>query len=419
MEASLERLVPPDVRVMAVRACRPFSTIERTIRGQAREALPGDDRGSSERSRGGGRRSRWLTHLARVKDVIDGMLAIPDKESGWIVPAVLRGLMHMAARGRPDVIYSSAPPWSGQAVAWVLAALSGRPWVADFRDPWARAPARDWRLRFRQRAVERLERQVVGRADAVLFVTRANRDEFAAFYGPAAARRFHLVPNGCDPTEFEGLTPAPAAGMFVLLHAGTFYGPRNPLPILRAVASAIGRRALDPATFRLRLLGTNSLAFDLAAESRRLGIEQVVEVLPRASRAETLQQMVSASALLLVQTNTTVSIPGKAYEYLAAGRPVLALSEEGETAELVRASGAGVVVRPDEPVAAIEAALLEIVARGGRRVVPAESALFDGRVHAATTERLLHEFARRGRRRSSAVQVAPGGPAAMTKESRR
>jgi glycosyltransferase involved in cell wall biosynthesis len=420
VEASLARLVPPDVRVIAVRAFRPLSTIERLIRGRTRKGSTSEDRGNAGSSATGRRRPAWLTGLARVKDFIDGMLAIPDNESGWIAPAALRGLMQMVANGRPDVIYSSAPPWSGQTVAWILAALAGRPWVADFRDPWARAPGRDWRLPFRQRAVERIERRVVGRADGILFVTRANLDEFAAFYGSAAARRFHLVPNGCDPTEFETLTPKPSPGKFVLLHAGTFYGPRNPLPILRGVASAVSRGALDPDTFRLRLLGTNSLALDLAAESRRLGIEHIVEIMPRASRAETLQQMMSASALLLVQTNTTVSIPGKAYEYLAARRPVLALSEEGETAELVRASGLGVVVRPDEPIAAIEAALLEIVALAGHPVSPAAPELFDGRVHAATTERLLVEFARCRRRRSGVVQPVEGNrPVAATEESRR
>jgi glycosyltransferase involved in cell wall biosynthesis len=420
VETSLTRLVPADVRVMAVRAFRPFYTVERAIRRHPRNGNSGGGSDGAESREIVVGRPRWLTQLARAKDLIDAVLTIPDKEAGWILPATLRGLLHMAASGRPDVIYSSAPPWSGQAVAWILAALSGRPWVADFRDPWARAPGRDWRLPFRQRAVERIERQVVGRADAVLFVTRANLDEFAALYGSAAARRFHLVPNGCDPTEFETLTPKPSPGTVVLLHAGTFYGPRNPLPILRGVASAVSRGALDPDTFRLRLLGTNSLALDLAAESRRLGIEHIVEIMPRASRAETLQQMMSASALLLVQTNTTVSIPGKAYEYLAARRPVLALSEEGETAELVRASGLGVVVRPDEPIAAIEAALLEIVALAGHPVSPAAPELFDGRVHAATTERLLVEFARCRRRRSGVVQPVEGNrPAAITEESRR
>jgi glycosyltransferase involved in cell wall biosynthesis len=423
IEPSLEAKVPVEVEVLRVRAIRPFAALENLLRRlRRRRDRAGGERAASPAPGTAPPQSRTgLRHaFSRAIGSVEAALDIPDKESGWILPAILRGVWHMLRAGRPDVIYSSAPPWSGQVVALWLTRFSGRPWVADFRDPWARAPGRDWRRPFRFRAVERLERQVVGRADAVLFVTRANLDEFTAFYGPRAARRFHLVPNGCDPTEFESITAEPPAGTFVLLHAGTFYGPRNPLPILRGVASAVRRGVLDPARARVRLLGTSSLTVDLAAEARRLGIEQIVEILPRASREETLTQMKGASALLLVQTNTTVSIPGKAYEYLAAGRPVLALSEEGETAELVRASGLGIVVRPDEPIEVLEAAVLDIVALAARPVAPAAPELFDGRVHAATTERLLLAFARKDRRRLSEAQSLAGSrQSAITEESRR
>ena len=107
--------------------------------------------------------------LAVVIDA-DTALAIPDQESAWLMPAVARG--YAAARGqRPDVLYSSAPPWTGHLVARALSGLLGRAWVADFRDPWSRAPWREDRPPFVLRALARLERQVVARADAVLFVT--------------------------------------------------------------------------------------------------------------------------------------------------------------------------------------------------------------------------------------------------------
>jgi glycosyltransferase involved in cell wall biosynthesis len=330
---------------------------------------------------------------ARALGFLEAALSIPDHESGWLVPAIARGLWTCRS-WRPDVIYSSAPPWTGQVVAWVLASVVGRPWMADFRDPWARAPARMWRP-FVSRANGALERMVVTRADAILVVTRANRDEFTTFYGPALGDRFHLVPNGCDPSEFAGLHASSDEGRFVLLHAGTLYGPRNPLPLLRALARAVGRGVIARDRFRLRLLGLISLDVDVTAECRRLGIDDLVEIVPRVTRGESLQQMVSAAALLLVQPVTTVSVPGKAYEYLAAGRPILAVTEEGETAELVRASGIGVAVQPGAPTEDIETALLEVMAIASRSYVPAPAALYDGRIHAVTTAALLQQLAAR------------------------
>ncbi len=417
VERGLEAQVPAGVDVLQVRAIRPVNAFERMLRGKGRPvsgtAVPSPAAAAPAVRKG--KRAPWVEALLSVRNLVESALEIPDKESGWITPAIVRGVRHMARSGRPDVIYSSAPPWSGQVVAWVLASLSRRPWVADFRDPWSRAPWRDWRP-FRQRAIAALERRVVNRADAILFVTAANLAEFASFHGPSAAARFRLVPNGCDPTELESVPPLPPREPFVLLHAGTLYGERSPMPVIRAIARGVSRGAIDPARFRLRLLGNVSLAVDVPDECRKLGILEVVEFVSRVTRAESLQEMKSASALLLVQTGTTVSVPGKAYEYLAAGRPVLALSEEGETSALVRASGIGVSVTPDAPVEAIEAALLQVIALAGRPFPPAPAALYDGRVHAVNASLLLREFA--GAPQSAAPPAAVVAAAGSSKESR-
>lgn len=419
VEPNLLAQVPDGTDVLQVRAVRPFNAVERLLRGRRRPALEHSESSvaaSPERVSGAVRRAPWVKALASIRDFVEAALDIPDKESGWMAPAILRGLRHMAASGRPDVIYSSAPPWSGQVVAWVLAVLSRRPWLADFRDPWARAPWREWRRPFRQRAASLLERRVIGRADAVQFVTGANLEEFAAVHGPAAAEKFRLVPNGCDPTELESATPLAGRDEFVLLHAGTFYGARSPMPVIEAVARAVHRGALDRRTFRLRLLGTINVSADVPGECLRLGIPEMVELVPRVSRAESLREMKAASALLLVQIGTIVSVPGKAYEYLAAGRPVLALSEEGETSALVRASGVGVSVPPDAPVEAIESALLEVVSIARGAFAPASPLLFDGRVHARSTAQILSQLMEHGRRAKLAVQpplvprVSAAGP---------
>jgi glycosyltransferase involved in cell wall biosynthesis len=170
--------------------------------------------------------------------------AVPDREVSWLLPAIAAA-WRTARRQRPDVIYSSGPPFTAHLVGAVLARLAGRPWVADFRDPWARAPWREDRFAFEKRAWTILERAIVTRADAVLFVTETNRRDFADCYGETVAARFHVVPNGCDLADFDGLTAAPPpAGRFVLLHAGSLYGARNPAPLLRALRNAIARGAI-------------------------------------------------------------------------------------------------------------------------------------------------------------------------------
>jgi len=63
--------------------------------------------------------------------------------------------------------------------------------------------------------------------------------------------------------------------------------------------------------------------------------------------------------LLAIQPGTSVQVPRKVYDYLGARRPILALTPEGATADLVRRSGIGLVVPPDD-VGAIQSALAAV-----------------------------------------------------------
>lgn len=392
-EALLER-VPVDVEVLRARAVRPITTLKARIRGRNAPAPAGN--GAVTR-KSPAPRTGVLAWLARVKHAVDAAFSIPDREVAWMVPAIVKGLLWRLDGNRPDIVYSSSPPWTGTLVAGVLAGMLRRPWVADFRDPWSRAPWRGDRQRFAVKASALLERSVIQRAGRVVFVTQANRADFARFYGPDLSRRFTVVPNGCDPEEFEGLPqpqPDPHAP-FVLLHAGSLYGGRSPIPLFQALAAALEAGVIQRGRFVLRFLGPLGLAsVDIPGLLSSLNLTGMVEFVPRVPRRLSLEAMVSASALLLLQPGHAVSVPGKLYEYLAAGRPILAIAEEGETAELVRASGLGISVTGEDQEAMVTALqrLLDMVRSG---TAPAPREQYDGNTRAEESVAILEDMARR------------------------
>jgi hypothetical protein len=101
--------------------------------------------------------------------------------------------------------------------------------------------------------------------------------------------------------------------------------------------------------------------------------------------------MLDASALLIVQPITTVSVPAKLYEYMAAGRPVLALAEPGgETAAVVEKSGAGLAVHANDEDAILRG-LLGLIGRATAWVRVAPDA-YDGNRRASEVARLLHSI---------------------------
>jgi hypothetical protein len=98
--------------------------------------------------------------------------------------------------------------------------------------------------------------------------------------------------------------------------------------------------------------------------------------------------MLDASALLILQPVTTVSIPAKLYEYMATGRPVLALAEPGgETAELVTRSGAGVAVRADDRNGI--ALALRALFSGDPASASIDPSVYDGTLRARDITRVL------------------------------
>jgi glycosyltransferase involved in cell wall biosynthesis len=336
---------------------------------------------------------------ATINQALRACSRLPDKEVGWVFPAIRKGWQTLR-RARPDVIFSSGPPFSAHLVAAALARAGRVPWIAEFRDPWARAPWRENRFRFEQAVWSVCERFVVTRADAVLFVTETNRGEFARQYGAAVAARFHVVPNGCDLSDFDGLSRSAGSGdRFVLLHAGSLYGARNPASLFKAAARAIRRGAIDPELFRIRFIGHLGVP-GLAAYIEALGLERIVEFLPQLPRPRALQQMVDASTLLVIQPMTTVSIPAKVYEYMAAGPPILALAEiGGETARLVTEQAGGWAVQAEDE-AAIESALVSLVNDPGRWSPPRDRNACDGVRRAAEVEAILRATIEVGARSS-------------------
>lgn len=408
IDAELLSQVPKEVCVVRARAVRPIDWLGARLR-RSPIGRSGAQVHPLNGAAGGARAFAVSVPIRSLQRVCSAVLTLPDREAGWILPAVARGWASARAYGRPDVIYSSGPPYSAHVVAACLASLMRRPWVADFRDPWARAPWRDDRFRFEKRAWSILERWFVTQANAVVFVTEANRADFAAHYGETLARRFHVVPNGCDLGDFHHLVPGPPSDRFVLLHAGSLYGARDPSPMLRVIADTVASGTIDARGFRMRLIGRVGVpGVDLHGLVRNLGIEAIVEVIPHMPRRMVLQQMLDASALLVVQPVTKVSVPAKLYEYLAAGRPILALAEpDGATAALVAESGAGIAVSPADE-AGIKRALVQLVAGGFRRP-HIDRSLYDGALRAAELGAILQGIACNGRvedARSPAVPIS-------------
>ncbi len=166
------------------------------------------------------------------------------------------------------------------------------------------------------------------------------------------------IANGCDFDDFAGLEYA-RADRFRITHTGSFFGKRDPKPFLQALADS----GLEDVT--VRFVG------DFRPGDREfmtgLGLADRVELVDYVPRRRSLELQRESEVLLLLIPEAAGRgrgvLSGKVFEYIAAERPILAVvPPDGAAAKLLRDTGAGEVVAPED-VDGIRAALVDLHAR--------------------------------------------------------
>jgi len=265
----------------------------------------------------------------------------PDHMNFWIPFAVKKGLELTKTRGI-DIVYTSSPPHSEQVVGYMLKRRAPLKWIADLRDPLLDNIVSDGWNAYERMTHGIIEKRIARWSDAVIFNTMYAKDRFEARYPKC---RTYLVRNSYDERDFEALAEDKFP-KFTISHLGTLYGFRKTGMLFEAIRLLADRGLIEPSSFRLLLVGQADN--NTAAEVARLHLEDYVELQGLVPHKEAVNIMMRSHMLLLIKAfgpNSNGQIPGKLYEYLATGNPVLCLApQDSEAARIVEESGNGFVV---------------------------------------------------------------------------
>jgi glycosyltransferase involved in cell wall biosynthesis len=299
-----------------------------------------------------------------------GFFSFPDVYA-WFAGPARRAARRFLERYPVELIFSTAPPYTSHVAAAQLAAEAGVPSVADYRDAWTDNPFTAFPTGLHRRRARRAEDRVLERAAAVVAVTEGMAGDFLSRVGADVPVRF--VPNGYDEADFAEPEVVPG-GPFTVAYAGQFYPGRMPWTFLRAASALVERRDLGPGDFRVLFLGPMPRA--VRAGMDKYGVR--VEATGLLSHREAVRAVRAADVNLIIigsRPGAGATLTGKIFEYLRAGRPVLALvPRDGEAAALVEEFDAGAVVAPDD-VAGAEAALARLYDDRGAVSRPCPQAL--------------------------------------------
>ncbi|WP_240125151.1 glycosyltransferase family 4 protein [Thermomonas alba] len=302
------------------------------------------------------RQVEWMDgiRVVRVKTYITANEGFLKRTLDYLSFMLMATFMSLFER-RPDVVVATSPQFFCALAGWMVSVLKWRPFVFELRDLWPASIVAVGAMRksLLIRLLEHLELFLYRRAAAVVSVTEAFRADLIARGVPAC--KVEVVINGVDldryePRERDGILARQfdLEGRFVAGYIGT-HGMAHALPKVLEAAELL--RGRDDIAFFFAGSGAERAHVEQIVAARRL---HNVRLIPRQPK-EAMPALWSLCDLAIVPLRDTpvftTVIPSKIFEAMGMGVPILMSLPEGEATSIVRATGSGVCVPPENPQA--------------------------------------------------------------------
>ena len=273
---------------------------------------------------------------------IRGNYFIPDARVGWVKPSV-KFLKDYLKEHSFDTIITTGPPHSLHLIGLQLKEISGIRWIADFRDPWTTIHYHK-SLRLTESSEEKhkkLELEVLRKADQIVVTSETTKKEFSE----KTDQPISVITNGYEVTE--EITPTPDR-KFSLAHIGSLLSERNPVSLWQVLSELCGENKNFNDDLLIKLVGV--VSDEVLRSLEEFGLNKHFRTEGYVPHKEARQSQHNAQVLLLLEMDkpeTRAIIPGKLFEYLAAGRPILAIGPEGsDIAKILDDTRAGSFFNP-------------------------------------------------------------------------
>jgi hypothetical protein len=284
----------------------------------------------------------------KISTWVRGNYFIPDARIYWVKPSV-KFLEEYIRQHEIDKIVTTGPPHSVHLIGLELKTKNpSLQWIADFRDPWS-----EWDLLdtlslspWARKKHQRLERQVLKTADRVITIAPYHVQRFEELGG----RKVDLVTNGFDADDFTNIVYTKTT-KFTIRHVGVVDELRDPRPVMEALKEIAISDPEFSSKVILEFIGNVNSPF------RKFVIDDAVlnkftnfiETIPH---AQLLKLYGETDVQLLVLAFTAIApgnLPGKMFEYLASGNPILAIGPTaGDAADVLKLTKSGKIYEHDD-----------------------------------------------------------------------
>ncbi|MBZ0198371.1 MAG: glycosyltransferase [Ignavibacteriaceae bacterium] len=332
-DESLFKYIDPQMDVIKSKAFEPFDLYRKFLGKEKDVQLIASETISKE--------NKSLSH--RISVWIRMNLFIPDARAGWYYPGVKEASEYIK-KNKIDAVISIGPPHTAQLIGKKLCKKFNIPFIPIFIDPWTdiayyKEQKRSALTKFIDNA---LEKSVISRASHIVFVTDTMRTDFVNKY-PFSRDKSSVLYWGYNEEDFKNLPQFDwNEDGKVLVHAGNIFDYQNPLNFWKLIK----QKNNAGEKIKIKFIGTASPAIKKSIEE--IGLVSCTEYLGFLPYKEMLSRLLGADYLMVCASEPR-HVPGKLFECLRIGKPVIAFGDGNEEVKkIVADTGAGMLFHYDD-----------------------------------------------------------------------
>jgi glycosyltransferase involved in cell wall biosynthesis len=342
-DESLLSKVDPNWKIIKSKALEPFDIYRKFIGKNRDEKLVASETISLE--------NKNLAH--RISIWIRMNLFVPDARVGWNFTAI-RKANNFLKDNTADAIVSIGPPHSSHLIGLNLSKKFSIPHFPVLIDPWVDII---YYKNFKRNSLtlkldNHFEKSVMQNAKQVIFVNKSTEEDYLKKYS-FLKKKTNVFYWGYDEEEFQSLLPNPlpkAAGVKlapfekVIVHAGNLFSYQNPKNFWKQVKIENDRGN----KIGIRFIG--SVDKEILEYLNSIGLNENVQLAGFLSYKDMIQEILQAD-ILLVCSSEPRHVPGKLFEALRTGNPIIAFGDNNEEVkQILKEANAGMMFGYDENV---------------------------------------------------------------------
>ncbi len=327
--------IPAEVNVVRARSYEPFELYKRVTGKGKDEQLVASETISKKNNSLAHRLSIWI----RMN------LFIPDARVGWYFPAIGTG-SDLLLNEKVDAIVSIGPPHSAHLIGKKLSTKFNLPHIPVFIDPWVDI---SYYRNFKRNSItlsldNHLEKSVLHNAAQIVFVTETMKQDYEKKY-PLIKNKSTVLYWGYSEEDFclpPGKSFTEDENLKVILHAGNIFDYQNPKNFWARIKIEIDQGR------KIKLVFIGTVSPEIKHTIIDAGLGPFTEYKGFLPYKEMLGEMMKANYLLVCATEPR-HVPGKLFEYLRAGKPIIAFGNGNEEVKkILEVANAGKIFSYDE-----------------------------------------------------------------------